>query len=55
MQLSDLRMLAALGGRERTLSAFERIFSEAGLELVARAPTPCELHVLTVRRGPEVP
>jgi hypothetical protein len=48
-ELSDLRMLAALGGRERTLAAFDALFEEAGLERIAHTPTGTPLAVLTVR------
>lgn len=49
MQLSDLRMLAALRGRERTLAEFHTIFRAAGLQLVSRKRTGTPLDVLTLR------
>lgn len=55
MQLSDLRMLAALGGRERTLDQLERLFAAAGLRLVRHTATGTPLSVLTVRRDEEAP
>jgi hypothetical protein len=45
-KFSDLNMLVAAGGCERTLDEFRRVFAHAGLELVGTTPTASGFHVI---------
>ena len=45
-KLSDLNMLVAAGGCERTLEEFESLFAEAGFRLVGATPTAAGLSVI---------
>ena len=45
-KLSDLNMLVAPGGRERTVAEFALLLAAAGYELVADVPTASGMHVL---------
>jgi hypothetical protein len=45
-KLSDLNMLVAPGGRERTLEEFAALFAEAGFRLVGATPTDSGLSVI---------
>jgi hypothetical protein len=45
-KFSDLNMMVATGGRERTLEEFESLFEAAGLGLVAATPTASGFHVI---------
>ncbi|MGW3819584.1 methyltransferase [Streptomyces sp. NPDC005046] len=49
----DLHMMCNVGGRERRADHYARLFADAGLTLVGRAPLPLDGSVLHVRRtGP---
>jgi hypothetical protein len=48
-KLSDLNMLVAPGGRERTVDEYTRLFDEAGLKMVATTPTESGHLVLEAR------
>jgi hypothetical protein len=43
---SDLNMLVAAGGRERTLEEFRTLFEDAGFELVREVPTAAGISVV---------
>jgi hypothetical protein len=45
-KFSDLNMLVAPGGRERTLEEYERLFAAAGLRLVGATPTSAGQNVI---------
>jgi hypothetical protein len=45
-KLSDLNMLVAAGGRERTAEEFESLLAAAGFELTGVTPTPAGLSVI---------
>jgi hypothetical protein len=45
-KLSDLNMLVAAGGRERSLDEFESLFAAAGFRLVGATPTASGLSVI---------
>ncbi|GLZ44372.1 methyltransferase [Actinomycetospora sp. NBRC 106375] len=47
--LSDLHMMAVVGGRERTEAEYDRLFAAAGMERVATIPTTGLRAVLEVR------
>lgn len=47
VKLSDLNMLVAQGGQERTREEFEALFDAAGLRLVSVLPTSTDLVVIT--------
>ena len=47
----DLLMLAVTGGKERTLSSFEKILSEAGFTLERVIPTASEFSILEVKKA----
>lgn len=47
----DLHMMCNVGGRERSADHYARLFAEAGLTLVGRAPLPLDGSVLHVRRA----
>lgn len=49
VKLSDLNMLVAPGGRERTASEYGALLDAAGLELAGDTPTASGLHVLEAR------
>mgnify|MGYP000129579055 CR=1 FL=1 len=49
VKLSDLNMLVAPGGRERTAAEYAALFDAAGLALAADTPTASGLHVLGAR------
>ncbi|MFJ8007537.1 methyltransferase [Streptomyces fagopyri] len=50
----DLHMMCNVGGRERRADHYARLFADAGLTLVGRAPLPLDGSVLHVRRtGPD--
>ncbi|MCX4973623.1 methyltransferase [Streptomyces sp. NBC_00620] len=46
----DLHMMCNVGGRERRADHYARLFADAGLTLVGRAPLPLDGSVLHVRR-----
>ncbi|MFC9847942.1 methyltransferase [Streptomyces sp. NPDC060223] len=46
----DLHMMCNVGGRERRADHYARLFADAGLALVGRAPLPLDGSVLHVRR-----
>ncbi|CAM5546826.1 methyltransferase [Streptomyces chartreusis] len=48
----DLHMMCNVGGRERQADHYGRLFADAGLALVDRAPLPLDGHVLHVRKVP---
>ena len=52
MLMSDLNMLVCTGGRERTLTEFDRLLDAAGLRLadVRRVPPPTGFSVLRAER-----
>jgi len=47
----DLHMMCNVGGRERRADHYARLFADAGLTLVGRAPLPLDGSVLHVRRA----
>lgn len=49
----DLHMMCNVGGRERRADHYARLFADAGLTLVDRAPLPLDGSVLHARKvGP---
>ncbi|MFL1902294.1 methyltransferase [Streptomyces tauricus] len=48
----DLHMMCNVGGRERTADHYARLFADAGLSLLSRAPLPLDAHVLHARKAP---
>ncbi|WP_105971614.1 methyltransferase [Streptomyces geranii] len=47
----DLHMMCNVGGRERQLGHYDRLFADAGLALVGRSPLPLDGNVLHVRKA----
>jgi hypothetical protein len=52
---SDLNMLVAPGGRERTLDQYRALLATAGLDLTAAVPTGTTTFVLEARPGAHPP
>ncbi|GAA2038833.1 hypothetical protein GCM10009839_45660 [Catenulispora yoronensis] len=47
----DLHMMCNVGGRERGLGHYQRLFAAAGLELVATSPLPLDATLMHVRKS----